>query len=255
MAQSSLDTSAVVASWLLNFGNALQARDAQTAVDYILPNGWLRESQILVWDNRTLHGRDNIYQHIAKRLPKRSFSNFRVDDRKLLAPERGYVTPGQEGIKSGFLFETVVQLCQGYVQLLQDDDGIWRALVVYMTAIDIKGQEESGRELGIYSGHTISWPTVLGSRRKEAEERPHALISELYSLIPTRQRLKRGYFDIVGAGQTGVMVAARFKQMNIPTLVIEANPRLGDTWRNRYESLILHTPRTHDQCAHQCIIN
>jgi len=46
------------------------------------------------------------------------------------------------------------------------------------------------------------------------------------------------------------MVAARFKQMNIPTLVIDQLPRLGDKWRNRYESLTLHTTRTHDQCRY-----
>jgi len=46
------------------------------------------------------------------------------------------------------------------------------------------------------------------------------------------------------------MVAARFKQMNIPTLAIDQHPRLGDKWRNRYESLTLHTTRTHDQCRY-----
>lgn len=31
----------------------------------------------------------------------------------------------------------------------------------------------------------------------------------------------------VGGGQSGVHVAARFKQMNIPTLVVEKNQRIG----------------------------
>lgn len=27
-----------------------------------------------------------------------------------------------------------------------------------------------------------------------------------------------------------------------PTLIVEQNPRLGDSWRNRYHSLALHDP-------------
>ncbi|KAF5356908.1 hypothetical protein D9756_006870 [Leucocoprinus leucothites] len=161
--------------------------------------------------------------HIAEGLPFRWFSNFCIDKRVLLSPERTHITPQHEGVKSGFTFETSTQWGQGYVQLLQDSSGNWKAFTVYMVASDIKGQEESGRELGIYGGHTVPWPTVLGARRKQAEESPHALIRHV-----------------------GVMVAARFKQMNIPTLVLEAQPRLGDVWRNRYESLLLHTPRVHD---------
>ena len=49
----------------------------------------------------------------------------------------------------------------------------------------------------------------------------------------------------VGAGQTGLQVAARFKQMNIRTIVVERNERVGDNWRKRYPTLSLNTPRTH----------
>ncbi|KAJ6621032.1 hypothetical protein B0H10DRAFT_1790813, partial [Mycena sp. CBHHK59/15] len=46
---------------------------------------------------------------------------------------------------------------------------------------------------------------------------------------------------IVGGGQTGLNVAARFKQMNIPSIVIETNLRIGDNWRKRYPTLTSHT--------------
>ena len=45
----------------------------------------------------------------------------------------------------------------------------------------------------------------------------------------------------MGAGQAGLIVAARFKQMNIPTLVIDRLPRIGDSWRQRYPTLALHS--------------
>ena len=54
----------------------------------------------------------------------------------------------------------------------------------------------------------------------------------------------------VGAGQIGVQVAARFKQMNISCIVVERNRRVGDNWRKRYESLALHTAKEQHQRKH-----
>ncbi|KAL0575846.1 hypothetical protein V5O48_006136 [Marasmius crinis-equi] len=45
---------------------------------------------------------------------------------------------------------------------------------------------------------------------------------------------------IVGAGQTGLEVAARLKQLGVTSLAIEKNERIGDNWRKRYDSLSLH---------------
>jgi cation diffusion facilitator CzcD-associated flavoprotein CzcO len=53
---------------------------------------------------------------------------------------------------------------------------------------------------------------------------------------------------LVGAGQTGLHIAARFKQMGISTLVIEQNARIGDNWRKRYPTLSLHTPKQQHKC-------
>jgi putative flavoprotein involved in K+ transport len=30
--------------------------------------------------------------------------------------------------------------------------------------------------------------------------------------------------------------------LDVPSLVLEQNPRIGDNWRNRYEALCLHDP-------------
>ncbi|KAF9448823.1 FAD/NAD(P)-binding domain-containing protein [Macrolepiota fuliginosa MF-IS2] len=231
MGQPPFDPGAVVTSWLNGFANALQEKDAQTASESIARDGWLRDSQVFCWDNRTLQGREKVYPYMAQGLLSKSFSNFQVDTRQFLAPAQGQVGSSHEGVLSGFLFETGVQWCQGYVQLMQDTDGAWRALAVYVAASDIKDHEEAGRELGLYGGHTVTWPTVLGARRSEIEANPHAVI--------------------IGGGQTGVMVAARFKQMRIPALVIDINPRLGDAWRNRYDSMTTTTPRMHDHFLYQ----
>lgn len=36
--------------------------------------------------------------------------------------------------------------------------------------------------------------------------------------------------------------------MNIPTLLIERNTRIGDNWRKRYDTLALHTPKEQHAC-------
>ena len=46
------------------------------------------------------------------------------------------------------------------------------------------------------------------------------------------------YFQ--GAGQGGLTVAARLKQLGLETLITDRNPRIGDNWRNTYHQLVLH---------------
>ena len=61
-----------------------------------------------------------------------------------------------------------------------------------------------------------------------------------------RRTAARAYQDhdpavlIVGAGQTGLALAARLGQLDVDALVIDANERPGDNWRNRYHALTLH---------------
>jgi putative flavoprotein involved in K+ transport len=54
------------------------------------------------------------------------------------------------------------------------------------------------------------------------------------------------YVVIVGGGQGGLALAARLRMLSVPTIVIEKNPRSGDSWRNRYKSLCLHDPVWYD---------
>ena len=45
---------------------------------------------------------------------------------------------------------------------------------------------------------------------------------------------------IIGAGRAGLSTAARLRQLGVDTLVVDRNARVGDNWRNRYHSLVLH---------------
>ncbi len=54
---------------------------------------------------------------------------------------------------------------------------------------------------------------------------------------------------IIGAGQAGLNMGYQLSQQNIPFLILEANNKVGDAWRKRWDSLHLFTPAQYDGLA------
>lgn len=48
---------------------------------------------------------------------------------------------------------------------------------------------------------------------------------------------------VVGAGQAGLAIGYYLKQAGISYVLIDEKQRIGDSWRHRYDSLVLFTPR------------
>ncbi|MGF1612956.1 MAG: flavin-containing monooxygenase [Gammaproteobacteria bacterium] len=48
---------------------------------------------------------------------------------------------------------------------------------------------------------------------------------------------------VVGAGQAGLSVARELESLNVACVVHERGKRVGDLWRERFDSLVLFTPR------------
>src|ERR1041384_2647968 len=57
-----------------------------------------------------------------------------------------------------------------------------------------------------------------------------------------RARARQQVLGVIGAGQGGLAVAANLPLMGLDTLVLEKSERVGDGWRKRYHSLVLHDP-------------
>ncbi len=51
---------------------------------------------------------------------------------------------------------------------------------------------------------------------------------------------------VIGAGQAGLSVGYHLKNHGIPFVILDANKRVGDSWRNRWDSLRLFTPAKYD---------
>ena len=47
---------------------------------------------------------------------------------------------------------------------------------------------------------------------------------------------------VIGAGQAGLSVGYHLKKRGLPFLILDGNARVGDSWRNRWDSLRLFTP-------------
>jgi putative flavoprotein involved in K+ transport len=47
---------------------------------------------------------------------------------------------------------------------------------------------------------------------------------------------------IIGAGQAGLAVGYFLSRRGLPFVMLEASPRVGDSWRQRWDSLRLFTP-------------
>ncbi|KAF5388434.1 hypothetical protein D9615_000675 [Tricholomella constricta] len=226
---SAEDTQTIASEWLQTYGDSLQTANIESVLASFLPSGWLRDVLTFTWNNRALEGREKIASYLRDTLSAAKVSDVKLDSRKHLSPQQSSLDP--EWISGGFTFTTVIAIGQGYFHLAKDEYGAWKAQIVFMTMKDLKGHEEMGPEAGIYEGHTLAWSDVHQSRKLKIEQDPYVII--------------------VGAGQTGLNVAARFHQMSIPSIVLETNARVGDNWRKRYPTLSLHTPRTHHSLLYQ----
>jgi cation diffusion facilitator CzcD-associated flavoprotein CzcO len=49
---------------------------------------------------------------------------------------------------------------------------------------------------------------------------------------------------IIGAGQAGLALGYHLKNTSLRFQLVEGHQRIGDSWRTRYDSLVLFTPRT-----------
>ncbi|HOZ60201.1 MAG TPA: NAD(P)-binding domain-containing protein, partial [Nakamurella multipartita] len=51
---------------------------------------------------------------------------------------------------------------------------------------------------------------------------------------------------VIGAGQAGMAVAYEVKRRGLQPILLDSGNRVGDTWRQRWDSLVLFTPGRFD---------
>ncbi|MCA1501266.1 MULTISPECIES: NAD(P)/FAD-dependent oxidoreductase [unclassified Bradyrhizobium] len=219
------DISIAAQAWLDDFERTLSRPDPATLGPLFLADGFWRDVLALSWNLQTIAGRDAIAQELAARAPKAAPSNFKIAPNR--APPRWVTRAGTNNIEAIFNFETALGRGSGIVRLIPDgpDDSLkaWTLL----TALDeLKGFEEqlgTSRPRGQAYSRDFRGPNWLDQRnaaRAYADHDPAVLV--------------------VGGGQAGLAIAARLKQLNVDTLIVDREMRIGDNWRKRYHALTLH---------------
>lgn len=223
--QSQADAAAearIVADWLGRFSAAHGAGDAAALAALFAPDGYWRDLLAHQWDFRALRGPGLIAATLIAEGRACGVQGF--------ALHPGYSAPSRRtragrGVIEAFLsFRTRLGEGSGLVRLQPGADGLWRAWG-FMTSL--QSLDACPEAVGRHRPERIrpktegeNWSDRVAQDADFSTSDPEVLV--------------------VGGGHSGLMIAARLKAMGARVLVIDALPRVGDVWRNRYHTLQLH---------------
>jgi cation diffusion facilitator CzcD-associated flavoprotein CzcO len=222
---SETDPHSIVEDWLADAEAALRGAETTAFADLFAGNGWWRDRLVFSWDLRTLGGRDVIAEFLKSHLSDAAVQRLELSATHPVSRIEG--PAGRVWVEGFFDIETAVARGRGIVRLVQTEEGP-KAWTLLTTVTELKGFEESTghrRPKGVHHG-------VNRSQENWREKRTDAV-----EFVDTDPQVV-----ILGAGQGGLTLAARLDQLGVSSVIIERNPRVGDSWRNRYKSLVLHDP-------------
>src|SRR5262245_472754 len=217
---------AIVDRWLEEFERALAERDDVLLKTLFHPDSHWRDVLALTWHIQTINGSDAIIRELKAHASRAKPTGFGIDIRRT-AP-RHVTRAGTKAIEAIFRFETTEGRGSGVLRLIPDaSDGDTLKAWTLLTALDeIKGLEEQVGRLrpkGESYSRDFRGPNWFDLRQSAAEysDRDPVVL-------------------VVGGGQAGLSIAARLRQLQVDTLVVDRWQRIGDNWRSRYHALTLH---------------
>jgi putative flavoprotein involved in K+ transport len=218
------DVSVAAESWLSQFEGALKNPDDLEALFH--GESYWRDVLALSWNIQTVNGADAILKELKALSRGAAPKNFKIDPDR--AAPRRVTRAGTNAIETMFRFETADGRGNGILRLTPDaaDGNRLKAWTLLTTLEELKGFEEplgTTRPRGNAHSRDFRGPNWLDQRKTSAayvDRDPVVLV--------------------VGGGQAGLSIAARLKQLNIDTLIVDRWSRIGDNWRKRYHALTLH---------------
>ena len=220
------DVSIATENWLTQFESALATSDETLLKTLFHPESHWRDVLALSWNIQTINGAEAILNALKADAGRAAPSGFRIDPDR--AAPRKVTRAGTSTIEAIFKFETAQGRGNGILRLIPDaGDGNRPKAWTLLTALDeLKGFEEqlgTSRPRGQSYSRDFRGPNWLDLRKAAAEyaDRDPAVL-------------------VIGGGQSGLCIAARLKQLQVDTLIVDRELRIGDNWRNRYHALTLH---------------
>lgn len=218
-----------VDNWLKSFNESILQQKNKDESIKILSNLFFEDSHwrdilALTWKIQTVSGKSKIIEDLYNNFLDVSAKDFQIDQER--TPPREVIRGGKSVIEVILKFNTKFGECEGIVRLYEDHEEqrqfkAWS----FLTALS-ELNNSNNKELEKYQ-NTLEGPNWLDKRNKDR-------------LFNNREP----EVIVVGSGQAGLSIAARLKQQDIDTLIVDKNERVGDNWRNRYHSLKLHN-QTH----------
>jgi len=212
--------------WLAQFESALAGPDPGLLKTLFHPDSHWRDVLALSWNIQTLNGAEPILNALKARAVGTAPSDFRIDPER--AAPRRVTRAGTEAIEAIFKFQTRQGRGSGILRLIADagDGGKLKAWTLLTALDELRGFEEqlgSARPRGQSYSRDFRGPNWLDLRQAStayADRDPVVLV--------------------VGGGQAGLSIAARCRQLQVDTLIVDREARIGDNWRQRYHALTLH---------------
>jgi cation diffusion facilitator CzcD-associated flavoprotein CzcO len=213
-------------NWLGQFESALAKRDPVLLKTLFHPDSYWRDVLALSWNIQTINGAEPILNELTAHAVSAAPRDFRIDPER--AAPRRVVRAGTNAIEVIFKFQTLQGRGSGILRLIPDagDNNKVKAWTLLTALDELKGFEEqlgSARPRGQAYSREFRGPNWLDLRQAAAAyaDRDPAVL-------------------VVGGGQAGLSIAARCKQLQLDTLIVDREARIGDNWRRRYHALTLH---------------
>src|SRR3954464_5644438 len=212
--------------WLAQFERALAEPDDVLLETLFHADSHWRDVLAVTWDIGTVSGLDAIVQALRAHVGRARPAGFRTA-RHRTAP-RQVTRAGTSAIEAIFQFETADGRGSGVLRLTPDaSHGTALKAWTLLTSLDeLSGVgERAGRSRSADKSYSRDFrgPNWLELRTAAAAyvDRDPAVL-------------------VVGGGQAGLSIAARLTQLQVDTLIVDREARIGDNWRNRYHALVLH---------------
>ncbi|GAA6062801.1 hypothetical protein JCM10212_006162 [Sporobolomyces blumeae] len=210
---------------------AFDAQDIDGIVRHFRKDdGWWRDILTVDFDFNSMKTSE-IKGHLGK------YGVPKIQKLTTIRPEEAKFNEEAGWLQAFTTYETPEVRGRGFLRLKESSPGAgdWQAFIFFTAVWEVKNHEELARHrrpLGAEHGLHASSDNWLDRRNKKVkfEDEDPAVI-------------------IVGGGQNGLMLARNLGVLGIPTLIVEKNPRIGDSWRRRYHSLCLHDPIWADHFA------
>ncbi|MWA07357.1 SidA/IucD/PvdA family monooxygenase [Actinomadura sp. LD22] len=213
------DAADIGAAWIADLAAALRSGSRSELAGLFHGEATWRDFMAFTWDFSHAIGRDGVVERLLELSEAVDARGFGVNGQQPPAVADG-------GIRVFFDFLTKDRIDRGYVHLVREPAGF--------VASVLQTQAEALQD----------HPAKVGDLRREGK---------VYGIVPGRtrwsgdRRREASFSDgdpavlVLGAGHNGLTMAALLGALDVPTLVIDREARVGDTWRKRYAALALHS--------------